>query len=56
MDYYSAGSQAYDVPRSRGERFKDYFVNDGSKFVLIVIWVLGNIVAFADRWYEYCMR
>lgn len=35
------------------EKCKNYCVNDGPKLVVIIIWVLGNIAAFAERFYAY---
>lgn len=51
MDYNVGGND----DRTRKEKAKDYFVNDGWKTVFIVLWVLANIAVFVDRYYVYCM-
>jgi hypothetical protein len=37
--------------RTTSERLSDYFVNDGPKLVFIILWILGNAVAFGIKFY-----
>eukprot|EP01119_Soliformovum_irregulare_P001030 TRINITY_DN10773_c0_g1_i1.p1 TRINITY_DN10773_c0_g1~~TRINITY_DN10773_c0_g1_i1.p1 ORF type:complete len:440 (+),score=68.16 TRINITY_DN10773_c0_g1_i1:29-1321(+) len=39
--------------RTWGEKIGDYFVNDGPKLVVIILWFLANVAVVAERWYQY---
>lgn len=39
--------------RTTGEKISDYFVNDGPKIVFIILWFIGNVAVFSERYYHY---
>eukprot|EP01114_Cavostelium_apophysatum_P013973 TRINITY_DN3498_c0_g2_i1.p1 TRINITY_DN3498_c0_g2~~TRINITY_DN3498_c0_g2_i1.p1 ORF type:complete len:525 (+),score=130.81 TRINITY_DN3498_c0_g2_i1:127-1701(+) len=45
--------QAARDERTTTEKISDYFVNDGVKLVFIVLWFIGNVACFSERYYQY---
>ena len=39
----------HESSRTLLEKLSDYFVNDGTKFFIVVFWVIACVVAFAER-------
>jgi ABC-type uncharacterized transport system substrate-binding protein len=47
--------EAHDNRTTR-ERISDYFVNDGPKLIVIILWVIANAVVFGEKFYGKRIR